>query len=75
MNNPRWQLKCEDCKYFYPLKKVSCFIEGQCTRYPPSVHPKGKYKSGQYFSYYPLVESIKEACGEYRKLKKQKIVK
>jgi hypothetical protein len=57
---------CGDCKHYWDLKKVGCFREGQCTRFPPSVHPKTKYKPGQYFSYYPLVENIKEVCGEFQ---------
>jgi hypothetical protein len=67
----RWELKCEDCHYYFDFKKVSCFREGQCTRFPPSVHPDPKlpYKNGERFSHYPMVESIKETCGEFKRKK------
>jgi hypothetical protein len=57
---------CGQCRFYWDFKKVGNFREGQCTRYPPSVHPQGKYRVGQSFSHYPLVESIKEACGEFK---------
>lgn len=67
MNHPRRLIGCGDCKFFFGLKGVwGIGVEGECTRFPPSVHPAKKYRHGKSFSTYPLVASNHETCGEFK---------
>ena len=61
-------INCSACKYFEQLKQVGgCIDEGQCIRFPPTIHPINKpYIPGNSFSVYPLVEGGNIACGEFK---------
>ena len=60
-------INCGSCRYFELLKHVGgCIKEGQCIRFPPTIHPINNYVPGEHFSMYQLVDGNNIACGEFR---------